>query len=77
MDIKPINNTSFGILQEVKKRPYGLYMKGFYKGQKIEVYDAYKYNQFLIYLSDEFGNFIKSKLIYLQDGLKKVTKSGG
>ena len=42
---------NFGILKKVKQRPYGTYMEGTYKGLKIEVYDAYKYNQFLIYVS--------------------------
>jgi hypothetical protein len=72
MKIQPIDNTSFGILKGVKQRAYGQYMWGEFKGQKIEVYDAYKYNQFLIYVSKNM-RFIKSKLTYWVDGIKKVT----
>lgn len=73
--VKP-DTTPFGILKKVKKRPYGEYLEGEYKGFKIEVYDAYKYNQFLIYVSKNM-NFIKSKLIYWLDGVKKVTRAEG
>lgn len=66
----------FGILKKVKKRPYGDYMEGEYKGLKFEVYDAYKFNQLLIYVSKQM-NFIKSKLTYWQDGIKKVTRAEG
>jgi hypothetical protein len=65
---------SFGILKGVKKRPYGEYMWGEYKGHKIEVYNAFKYNQFLIYVSKNM-EFVKSKLTYWLGGIKKVTKS--
>ena len=76
MDIQPIQPTSFGILKRVKKRPYGEYLEGEYKGYKIEVYDAYKYNQLLIYVSKNM-NFLKSKLTYWVDGVKKVTRAEG
>lgn len=71
--IQPYNPT-FGILKGYKNRPYGSYMWGEYKGKKIEVYDAYRYNQLLIYVSEKM-NFIKSKLIYWQDGTKKISRS--
>ena len=76
MKVQPVDNTIFGILKKVKKRPYGDYMEGAYKDYKIEVYDAYKFNQLLIYVSKQM-HFIKSKLIYWQDGAKKVTKAEG
>lgn len=81
MDIKPINTTDnvpFGILKGVKKRPYGDYMWGEYKGHKIEVYNAYKHNQLLIYVSKYVSKnmeFLKSKLIYWVDGIKKTTRA--
>lgn len=76
MKTQPIQpNISFGILKGYKKKPYGNYMWGEYKGKKIEVYDAYKHNQLLIYVSEKM-NFIKSKLIYWQDGNKKILRSG-
>ena len=70
------HNVSFGILKEVKQRAYGEYMWGMYKGKKIEVFDAYKENQFLIYVSENM-NFLKSKLKYFQDGVMKVLRSEG
>ena len=76
MKIQPTDNISFGILKGVKKRPYGEYMWGEYKGYKVEVYDAYKYNQLLIYISKKM-QFIKSKLTYIVDGEKKVTRAEG
>lgn len=76
MNVQPINNISFGILKGVKPREYGEYMWGEYKGKKIEVYDAYKYQQLLIYISENM-NFIKSKLIYWMDGVKKITRAEG
>ena len=76
MNVKPVDNVKFGILKGVKKRPYGDYLWGEYKDYKIEVYDAYKYNQLLIYVSKNM-NFVKSKLIYLLDGIKKVTRAEG
>lgn len=77
MDVKPIptSNLSFGILKGYKKKPYGTYMWGEYKGKKIEVYDATEFHQLLIYISEKM-NFIKSKLIYWCDGEKKVTRAG-
>ena len=76
IQIPPPYKLSFGILRKVKKRPYGDYMEGAYKGYKIEVYDAFKFNQLLIYVSENM-RFIKSKLTYWQDGIKKVTKAEG
>lgn len=75
MDIQPIQPVNFGILKKVKKRVYGNYMEGTYKGYNIEIYDAYKFNQLLIYVSDKCRNFIKSKLIYWENGIKKVTRA--
>ena len=74
--VKPPTSTPFGLLKKVKKRPYGEYLEGEYKGYKIEVYDAYKYNQLLIYVSKNM-NFLKSKLIYWVDGVKKITRAEG
>lgn len=74
MKIQPTDNINFGILKGVKKRPYGEYMYGEYKGHKIEVYNAYKNNQLLIYVSKNM-EFLKSKLIYWIDGIKKTTRA--
>jgi hypothetical protein len=79
VDIKPIqptDNIHFGILKGVKKRPYGDYLWGEYKGKKIEVYDAKEFQQLLIYVSETM-RFVKSKLIYFQDGVKKIIRAEG
>ena len=70
-------NPSFGILQEYRNTTYGKYMKGNYKGHKIEVFDAMdKYNQKLIYISNNRTlKWIISKLIYIQNGIKKINRS--
>ena len=52
-------------------------MDGVYKGLNVEVYDADVYNQRLIYISDSCRNFIKSKLIYFVDGIKKIARAEG
>jgi hypothetical protein len=75
--IQPLSNINFGILKHVKKRPYGTFMDGVYKGLNVEVYDADIYNQRLIYISDSCRNFIKSKLIYFVDGIKKIARAEG
>lgn len=76
MKIQPIDNIKFGIYKGSKKKPYGDYMWGEYKGYKIEIFDAYKHNQKLIYVS-KLMNFVKSKLTYWQDGIKKTMRAGG
>ena len=77
MKIEPIRpQPSFGILQHWHPTLYGDYKRGFYKGLKYEVYDAKKYDQKLIYVSDaKLLTWIKSKLIYIQDGIKKVMRA--
>ena len=72
--IETVNNTHFGILKGIKQRPYGEYMWGEYKGHKVEVFNAYKNNQFLIYVSKNM-RFIKSKLTYWVDGVKKIARA--
>ena len=77
MHIPPITSPiPFGIYKGSKKRPYGDYMWGEYKGLKFEVFDAYEFSQRLIYVSKNY-NFIKSKLIYWMDGVKKIIRAEG
>lgn len=75
MHVNSVDNVSFKIYKSSSPREYGQYMLGQYKDYRIEVYDAYKYRQKLIYVTDKVKNFIKSKLIYWQDGKKKVTRA--
>lgn len=76
MKIQPVDNIQFGILKSYKKRSYGEYLEGEYKGFKYEIFNAYKNNQKLIYVSKNM-NFIKSKLIYWLDGVKKIMRAEG
>ena len=69
------NPISFGIYKFSKPKVYGEYTKGIYKGYNIEIYDAYKDKQKLIYVSDSVGRWIKSKLTYFINGVKKITRS--
>ena len=77
MKVQPTDSIAFRIYKGSKIRPYGEYKWGVYRDKKIEIYDAYKHNQKLIYVSDKFKNFIKSKLTYWQDGIKKITRAEG
>ena len=77
MHIPPITSPiPFGIYKGSSNKPYGEYMWGEYKGLKYEVFNAYKYNQKLIYVS-KCMHFIKSKLTYIVDGAKKVMRAEG
>ena len=72
--IKP--QPSFGVLRGYKKTPYGEYMWGVLRDQRIEIYDAHKYDQKLIYVScDKTWRWIKSKFSYVQNGVKRVVRS--
>lgn len=75
--IQPIKpQPTFGILKGYKKTPYGEYTWGEYKGYKIEIFDAKKSQQKLIYVSDnKLLKWIKSKLRYFQDGIKRIIRS--
>jgi hypothetical protein len=70
------DTTTFGILKGHRLTSYGEYTWGEYKGYKIEIFDAKKYNQKLQYVSDnKLLKWIKSKLTYIQDGIKKINRS--
>lgn len=70
------DRTTFGILKGYKKTSYGEYTWGTYRGNKIEVYNASKSQQKLIYVSDnKLMKWVKSKLIYWLNGVKKVNRS--
>ena len=69
---KPI---SFGIYQKTIKSAYGTCVIGEYKGDNIKIYTN-KYDKTkLFYISDRFRNWIKSKLIYFENGVKKIKRS--
>lgn len=70
------DTTTFGIYKGHKLTSYGEYMWGVYKGKKIEVFDAKKHQQKLIYVSDNSTlKWLMSKLTYIQNGIMKVMRS--
>ena len=85
MRIKPVDHKygkpkpypiSFGIYKGHRITSYGQYTWGEYKGYKIEIFDAKKYNQKLQYVSNsKTFKWIKSKLTYFQNGIKKIMRS--
>lgn len=73
--IKP-DPVSFGILKGYKKTLYGDYTYGIYKGNKIEIFNAYQYDQKLQYVSNNKTlKWLKSKLKYVQNGITKIVRS--
>lgn len=69
----PVN---FGIIKEYHKTRYGDYTSGIYKGKKIEIFNDFQYDQKLQYVSDSITlKWVKSKLMYIQNGIKKIMRS--
>ena len=80
MFIPPIqpNPVTFGIYKNTRITGYGQCDYGVYKNHNIEIYTAKENNKLihkLFYVSDAVRNFIKSKLIYFENGIKRVVRS--
>ena len=78
MRTQPITNKpqpSFGIYKGTKITSYGKCTYGNYKRYNIEIYDDVKDKAKLYYVSDNIRRWIKSKLIYLDNGIKKIIRS--
>lgn len=82
MQIQPLrhpspNPISFGIYKITEVKHYGYKDTGFLKNQKLDIYvakdDENGIKHKLYYLSDKVGNFIKSKLVYFENGKKVQT----
>lgn len=71
MKVEPKPNPiPFGILRGSELKPYGKYTWGEYRGKKIEIFDAKKYEQKLFYVADaKTLRWIKSKLISFKNGI--------
>lgn len=72
MKIQPIDNTKFGIYKKTVFTTYGHKNFGEYKGKNITIYYDTERNVKMFYVTDAMRNWIKSKLIYIQDGVKKT-----
>ena len=80
MQIQPIrhpspNPISFGIYKNTRITPYGKCTYGNYKGYNIEIYDDVKDKAKLYYVSDNIRRWVKSKLIFFRDGIRKIIRS--
>lgn len=69
------NKPTFGIYIRTKNTSYGCCDIGKYKGNNIEIYYDYKDKTKLYYVSDILRRWIKSKLIYFDNGVKKIVRS--
>ena len=72
---EPSHNPSFGIYLKTRKTGYGHCDVGLYKERNIEIYHDYESKSKLFYVSDMLRNWIKSKLTYMQDGVKKIVRA--
>lgn len=73
--IPPIYEPSFGIYLKTKQTAYGHRDIGIYKGKNIDIYHDYDTKSKLVYVSDSLRNWIKSKLTYFQNGIRKIVRS--
>lgn len=76
MKVEPTQpKPTFGIYLKTRKTDYGQWDKGVFREQNIEIYQDFKDKTKLYYVSDKFRNWIKSKLVYFDKGMKKVIRS--
>lgn len=68
-------NPTFGIYLKTKRTAYGHCDIGKFKGNNIEIYHDYTDKTKLYYVSDSVRKWIKSKLIYFDNGIKKIMRS--
>ena len=75
MNIQPISKINFGIYKGTKITRYGQCDYGVFKEKNIEIYFDKQDKTKLYYVSDLFRNWIKSKLIYFENNIKKIIRS--
>lgn len=75
MKIQPITPINFGIYKGTKTTRYGQCDYGVFKEKNIEIYFDKQDKTKLYYVSDLFRNWIKSKLIYFENNIKKIIRS--
>jgi hypothetical protein len=75
MKIQPTDNIKFGIYKGTKITHYGQCDYGVFRNKNIEIYQDYRDKTKLYYVSDMVRKWIKSKLIYFQDGVKRIIRS--
>lgn len=80
MKIEPTKpSPTFGAYRTIKPTTYGTRMNGVINDYKLDIYTAKEGGQItqkLYYLADKAGKWVRSKLIYFENGKKvKVIKS--
>lgn len=75
MIIETSRKVNFGVYKWTKNTGLGQRTYGEYKDNRIDIYYDKQDKTKLIYVSDMFMNWIKSKLIYFENGIKKVLRS--
>lgn len=68
-------NPSFGIYKGYKPTKYGGHLWGEYKGYNIDIYTDNRDKVKLQYVSDSNRRWLRSKLIYYFNGIKRIIKS--
>lgn len=69
------NPISFGIYKGHRITPYGKCTYGEYKKYHIQVYDDREDKAKLYYVSDDKLRWVKSKLVFFRDGIRKIIRS--
>lgn len=80
MKTQPTSPITFGIYKSTRITSYGQCVYGVFKDHNIEVYTAKENNKLihkLFYVSDKVRNFVKSKLIYFENGNKRIVRGSG
>ena len=63
-------NPSFGIYRGTEITKYGKRVKGRYKKYNIDIFDDKIEKAKMFYITDDHQNWLKYKLVYLQNGVK-------
>lgn len=75
MIVETNRKVNFGVYRWQKQTAYGERTHGQFKGYNIDIYHDKRDNTKLYYVSDQIKNWIKSKLEYYQNGIKKIIYS--
>lgn len=77
MKTQPIskNSPTFGIYKGTKIKHYGQCVYGQFKDNNIEIYSDNLRQTKLYYVTNKFRKWIKSKLVYFENGIKNTVYS--
>ena len=78
MKVEPVTNKpqpTFGIYKERITTRYGYKDIGQFKDKIITIHHDNRNNTKMWYVTDKLGKWIKSKLLYFHNGIKKIVRS--